>query len=445
MSPGTSTELELHDIQAGTLRPRPTPYAGAMILLRIGDRRSGREMLRRLADVLPSAAGPGPGGSRAFAAVALTFHGLRALGVPEDALASFPVEFQQGMAARAAILKDTGESAPERWEAPLGTPDVHVALHALAPDESSLAASLSQAQETLRELPGVVPIWRQDVYSLLHERTSFGFKDGISHPAVEGSGIPGTNPHEAPFKAGEFVLGYRDETGDFPPMPQPELLGRNGTFVVFRKLQTRVGAFRQYLRARAANRAEEALLAAKIVGRWPSGAPLVLAPEQDDPALGADASRNNAFMYGADDPRGLKCPLGAHARRMNPRDSAIVGAARLHRMIRRGTSYGPMLPEGVQEDDGADRGIVFTFIGAHIARQFEFVKTQWVNDGSFFGTPSEMDPLVGPHDGTGQFTIPQRPIRRRLTDLPPFVVNRGGDYCFMPGLRALRWIADLDT
>ena len=120
------------------------------------------------------------------------------------------------------------------------------------------------------------------------ERTSFGFKDGISNPAIEGSGIPATNPHEEPFKAGEFVLGYPNENGDLPPMPEPEVLGRNGSYVVFRKLQTRVAAFRQYVRARAKSRAEEELLAAKFVGRWPSGAPLALAPERDDPELGAD-------------------------------------------------------------------------------------------------------------------------------------------------------------
>ena len=104
---------------------------------------------------------------------------------------------------------------------------------------------------------------------------------------------------------------------------------------------------------------------------------------------------------------------------MNPRDAAIIGVARLHRMIRRSTSYGPMLPEGVLEDDGADRGILFVCLQANLARQFEFVKTQWINEGTFFGTPDEKDPLVGPNDGSGQFTIPQQPIRRRLTGAAP--------------------------
>jgi deferrochelatase/peroxidase EfeB len=150
-------------------------------------------------------------------------------------------------------------------------------------------------------------------------------------------------------------------------------------------------------------------------------------------------------MYTADDARGLKCPLGAHARRANPRDAKISGVPRLHRMIRRSSSYGPMLPQGVLEDDGADRGILFFSLQANLARGFEFVKTQWINEGAFFGAPAEMDPLVGPNDATRMFTVPEQPIRRRLTQLPQFVVNRGGEYLFMPGLPALHWIAGLDS
>ncbi|MCE7988416.1 MAG: Dyp-type peroxidase [Caldilinea sp. CFX5] len=437
--------LELDDIQAGTLRSRPSPYAGAYILLRVDDRRAGRELLRRLLPGIAAAADPGDPKKQAYLSVALSFQGLKALGVPQASLDTFPPEFQQGMAARAEVLGDVGESAPEHWEPPLGSPDVHVALALISPDADQLETVLVRARDSMRDLTGVVLLWRQDVYALPNEREPFGFKDGMGQPAIEGSGIPGNNPHEAPLKAGEFVLGYVDETGDLLSVPQPEVLGRNGTYVVFRKLHTRVAAFRQYLRARTASRAEEELLAAKFVGRWPSGAPLVLVPEQDDPELGADPQRNNAFMYAEADPKGLRCPLGSHARRMNPRDSTITGVPRLHRMIRRGMSYGPLLPEGVLEDDGADRGIMFAFLGAHLARQFEFVQTEWVNDGKFFGAPGEPDPLVGPHDGSNRFTVPQQPIRRRLEGLPAFVVNRGGEYCFQPSLSALRWIAELET
>ncbi|GAA2667627.1 hypothetical protein [Nonomuraea recticatena] len=166
-------------------------------------------------------------------------------------------------------------------------------------------------------------------------------------------------------------------------------------------------------------------------------------PEHDDPALGADPHRNNDFLYRENDDRGFRCPAGAHIRRANPRDATIIGDARMHRLIRRGATYGPPLPEGVLEDDGADRGLIGSFIGAYLERQFEFIKTEWVNDGNFIGFPGEKDPVAGHHDGTGSATIPQKPIRRRLQNLPSFVVTRGGEYCFMPGLRALRWLAEL--
>jgi deferrochelatase/peroxidase EfeB len=112
-------------------------------------------------------------------------------------------------------------------------------------------------------------------------------------------------------------------------------------------------------------------------------------------------------------------------------------------MIRRGTTYGPPLPAGVLDDDGAERGIVFVFIGAHLDRQFEFVKSQWLNDGNFTGLDEEKDLLTGDNDGTGSFTIPQRPFRRRLHGVERFVITRGGEYCFLPSLSALRWIASL--
>ena len=177
--------------------------------------------------------------------VAFTYHGLQALGVPQASLDSFAPEFREGMAARAEILGDTGESGPDHWEQPLGTTDVHVAIAVLSSDESRLREVAEKAREAHAELPGIELIWRQDCYQLATGRTSFGFKDGIGQPAVEGSGRPSTNPRERPLKAGEIILGYPDETGELPPMPTPDVLGRNGTYVVFRKLHTRVAAYRQ--------------------------------------------------------------------------------------------------------------------------------------------------------------------------------------------------------
>ena len=444
MAHEASARLELEDIQSGIIRARPSPYAAAYLMFRIDDGEAGRELMRRAGSVVASAADPRSPVGDAWATVALTFQGLRALGVPQDSLDSFAPEFQQGMAARASELRDTGESSPENWEKPLGTSDVHVVLAALAADVQRLHEVLDRARQSYEKLPGIELVWRQDCYALPNEKEPFGFKDGISHPAIEGSGMPGSNPHEQPFKAGEFVLGYRDETGGFPPMPQPGVLGRNGTYAVVRKLHQRVAAFRQYLRSNSSNPQEEELLAAKMMGRWRSGAPLALSPERDDLSLGTDSTRNNDFLYG-DDPLGLRTPIGSHIRRANPRDADVAGAVRLHRMIRRGTAYGPPLPEGVLEDDGADRGIMFVFLGSHLKRQFEFVQSEWVNDSAFIGGSGEKDPVSGANDGTGEFTIPRRPVRRRLKGLSRFVITRGGEYCFVPGLRALRWLADLDT
>ena len=367
----------------------------------------------------------------------LSYSGLEALGVPELSLATFPSVFRQGMAARADHIGDVGENAPEHWEAPLGSKDVHLVVAVLARDTAHMETLVTLAQDAVRDLPRVAAVWQLDVHVPPDGREQFGFKDTISEPAVEGTGILGSSPHEAPLKAGEFVLGYEDETGNLPPIPQPEVLGRNGTYL----RQLPALALPPLNERRGRRRGT--WLAAKFVGRWPSGAPLALAPDKDDPELGADPERNNAFMYG-DDPRGLKCPVGSHARRMNARDAVISGQVRLHRLIRRGANYGPSLPPGVLEDDGVDRGLMFAFVGAHLDRQFEFVQKEWVNDGTFIGAPAESDPLVGVQDGGG-LTIPKHPIRRRLTGLPDFVVNRGGEYCFMPGLGALRWLAALDT
>ncbi|WP_405142789.1 Dyp-type peroxidase [Sphaerisporangium sp. NBC_01403] len=442
MSEQTQVALELHDIQRGVLSPRPTPYAATYILFRIDDRAHGKELMRRVSAVVTSAADSASPLGETWVSVAVTYYGLRALGVPQDSLDTFAWEFRQGMAARANALGDIYESSPENWEPPLGTPDVHVVLVALAPDSTQLEAAIDRASPAFDTLPGVTAIWRQNCHALPTETEPFGYRDGISNPAVEGSGIPGTNQLEAPLKAGEFVLGYRDELGGIQT-PQPQVLGRNGTYMAFRKLHQRVALFRRYLKDNSTSPEDEELLAAKIMGRWRSGAPLALSPLHDAPGLGADRSGNNTFLYQQDDPAGFTTPGGCHIRRGNPRDASVAGAPRLHRMIRRGTAYGPALPEGVLEDDGADRGLMFAFIGAHPGRQFEFVQSEWMNSGIFFGAGNETDPIIGSDHGARDFTIPRRPVRRRLHALPQFVVTRGGEYCFMPGLSALRWLGDL--
>jgi Dyp-type peroxidase family len=350
------------------------------------------------------------------------------------------------MAARAAILNDVGDNAPANWEYPFGTADMHVALAIYSKDDKSLEAVLERARLSHHDLPQISVVYRMNFSELPGGRNPFGFKDGLHNPHVEGSGSvvhPGFGP---PVKAGEFVMGYPDELGEIAAGPEPEVLRRNGTFLAFRKFHTRVAEFREYLRKQASSPEDEELIAAKMVGRWRSGAPLVLAPERDDPTLGGDADRNNMFGY-QDDMQGLRCPFSSHIRRVNPRDALKNDfvATNLHYFLRRGTNYGPPLPEGVLEDDGAERGGVFLLIGAHLKRQFEFVQSQWITNGNFISHGTEQDPIIGNGEGERTYTVPKRPIRRRLQSLPQFVVVRGGEYCFMPGLRALRWLADLNS
>ena len=257
-------KLELEDIQSGVLRPRPTPYVATYIALRIEDAKAGRELMRRVSSVVTSAANPASPLADTWISVALTYQGLKALGVPQDSLDSFAWEFRQGMASRAKDLGDTGESSPENWERPLGTSELHVVLVAVSPDSQRLESVLERARESYAGMTGIKAIWRQDCHALPNEKEPFGFRDGISHPAIEGSGVAGTNPREQPLKAGEFVLGYLDEMGSVQKT-NPELLGRNGTYIVFRKLHQRVAEFRKYLKANSTSTDDEELLAATLL------------------------------------------------------------------------------------------------------------------------------------------------------------------------------------
>jgi Dyp-type peroxidase family len=238
-----------------------------------------------------------------------------------------------------------------------------------------------------------------------------------------------------PVAAGEFILGYPDQLGQVAGQALPAPLRRNSTFLVYRKLRQDVAGFRAFLRNRASHPGGEELLAARLLGRWRSGAPLVKAPNADDPVLADDPARVNDFDYERDDPRGLACPLGAHVRRARPRDT-VPGRDR-HLVIRRGLPYGPALPD-TAPDDGVDRGIIGMMLNTSIERQFEFIQRVWLGDTRFDGLTNDVDPIVGPG---GSFTIPGRWFPRILEGIPRFVTVRGGEYFFLPGIGALRWLA----
>jgi Dyp-type peroxidase family len=433
--------LELDDIQH-FLMTRPHALAARYEFMTFRNVRAGREWLSGLVGKVgtASAVKRASESDTRWVTVAFTWPGLRALGVDDAALATFPDEFRQGMAGRAKILGDTGGNEPRHWVGGLASDDVHAIVILFARDVAQRDQSTREYERFLGTCPGVERLSSLDLqaippYEYSHDH--FGYRDRLSQCVIAGTdevANPGSGP---PLKAGEFFLGYADESGEVPRLPRPEILSRNGSYVAYRRLQEHVGAFRDFLGEHGKTRDEQELIAAKMMGRWRSGAPLVLAPNRDDPALGADPLRNNDFNYKTMDPRGYAVPLGAHIRRMNPRDTATN--MNRHKMIRRGGTYGPHLPEGAPED-GVERGIA-AFVGcASLVRQFEFAQNVWANDPSFHELKNERDPIIGTQDGSFDFTMPRRPVRRTLKGLPAFTTVRGGAYFFLPGIRALRFL-----
>jgi len=429
--------LELDDIQATVLRARPEPYFGTHAILEFKDAASGKELLRRLAPRVPSAADwDQPRAS--WLAVAVSYRGLEVLDLPEDTLSSFPANFRTGMAGRSDRLRDVGLNAPDHWEFPFGTPRVHLAVSVYADSEEAWHAEVAAYQRELQEVPGVQVLSHQDFGATGFN--VFGYRDGFSQPVVEGSGAESLPGDGRPIKAGEFVLGYPSESGQPLAMPTPDILGRNGTYVVFRKYHSHVAAFNRYLRDNASTEEERELLAAKLVGRWRSGAPLALTPRHDDAAIGEDPQRINDFDY-RDDPRGLNTPLGSHIRRMNPRSTKmeVLSDVNIRRIIRRGTSYGETVPSSSIRDDGQSRGLDFIALGARAIDTVEFLQSEWVNSGNFVGLGKEKDPLIALQDKAAYFTVPGTPPRR-VHGIQSFNTLLGGEYLFMPSLSALAWL-----
>ncbi|MGD1094880.1 MAG: peroxidase [Bryobacteraceae bacterium] len=437
--------LDLHEIQATVLRYRPEPYYGTHVLMHIEDARSGREFLRRLAPHVASAA-DWQTATDAWIAVAITYTGLEALGVPEPSLQSFPEAFRVGMAARADVLLDRGENDPKNWDPPFGSGRAHIAVSIFSDTREKWRRAMALARRQYHGFSGVTVLHTQDFGAQPGDLNPMGYRDSIGQPAIEGSGVDPLPGQGRPIKAGEFILGYPGEAGVPLAMVQPDLLGRNGTFLGLRKYQTRVGTFNRFLRDNAQTDEERELLAAKLVGRWRSGAPLTLVPAKDNAALGADPQRNNDFTY-ANDPDGKQAPLGCHMRRMNPRDTRmpVLTDVNLHRIIRRSTTFGaPYDPNAFSVvDDEIPRGLYFLFISAKAMATMEFLQREWINGGNFTGLSEERDPIVGLQEEGATYTIPRIPVRRRIHGIHTFNVLRGGEYMFMPSLSALKWLADL--
>jgi Dyp-type peroxidase family len=418
------------DLQGNILCGYGRDYPSALFLFfRVGDPVALR---RWLAQRLPQVTTAEPWGAKPPSTlnVAFGFEGLRRLGLGERVLAGFPDDFTRGMEDRAEQLGDVDDSAPARWEPGLRGAHGVITVWALTPqlrDDRRLELEAEAARagfEVTRAQPTDV---------LPGGREPFGFRDGISQPTIcdPRAGPWRRWPADVPVKPGEFVLGYRDEGGSTPPWPAE--VGMSGSYMVVRKLEQDVEGFRAFVREEAgAERAD--WLAAKLVGRWPDGTPLVRAPDAPEPERAEDLGWLNAFTYGSD-PGGRRCPIGAHIRRAHPRDSldADWRFSNRHRIIRRGMPYAPDRP-------GGRPGLVFVCYQASIARQFEFIQSEWCGDGNAFGLGSDPDFIAGPAQGkmTVQGDPPTFVPMRRL------VTTRGGGYFFAPGIEALRHIAGAD-
>jgi Dyp-type peroxidase family len=420
------TDVIQHDLQGNILCGYGRRYRhGLFLFLRVEHPERARrwlgERIAQITTALPWVQSPPH-----TLNVAFTSEGLRVLGVPEGVRSRFGEAFCQGMKARSGTLGDVGDSDPKGWASELDGLHVLVtvsALERLVRDDraNTLVAEAQQAGlEVARAQLTEVPEGNTE---------PFGFRDGISQPSIRD---PKAGPWrrttlDAPVAPGEFVLGYEDEGGTTPPAPPG--IGFNGSYMVVRKLEQDVDGFSAFLDKNA--NGDRDRLAAKILGRWRDGTPLVLSPDKPDPRRADDLGWLNEFTY-AFDPDGFSCPIGAHIRRANPRDS-LDRAGRFtmrHRIIRRGMPYGP-------EGDDQKRGLVFVCYQASIERQFEFVQSQWCNDGNAFGLGSDPDFIAG-RDG-GKMTIQGRPPR--FVPMRRFVTTRGGDYFFAPGIAGLQYIA----
>ena len=433
--------LEFDDIQHILLTRAPA-LTGRYEFLSFRNAAGGRAWLSAILEKVHSAKAmrEAVNEDKRWVSVAFTWNGLRALGVDETSLATFPEEFRQGMVARAEILGDTDANRPENWVDNTASPNLHAIVILFARDPAERGRCQSEHKKLLAECEGVEALSCLDLEAVPpfgYPHDHFGYRDRLSEPAIGGSG-----EEPRPFGQLDAAPLDSDEEEIIPPLPQPEILSRNGSYMAYRRMQEHVGAFRDFLRQHGETPEEQELVAAKLMGRWRSGAPLVLAPHKDDPELGADVQRTNNFNYKEMDPHGYAVPLGAHIRRMNPRDTAANMNRR--RMIRRGAPYGPHLPEGASED-GKERGIAAFVICASLIRQFEFAQNVWINDKNFHELGNERDPIIGNQDGTLEFKIPKRPIRKKITGLPAFTTVRGGAYFFLPGLKGLRYLASLGT
>jgi len=386
--------------------------------------------------------------------IGLTYNGI--LAVDGTLAGQFSPTFMQGpvWADSQTALQDNGASAPGNWwYRHFVTSDIHCVVHvyALTADAlASLVATVAQAAggAGVTELfPLADGSGRLEQYELPDEKIYFGYRDGIDNPDL---GWPSDPTKTQPGDLNNFVIGYPGSA--FGPGPTGGPAGsfaKDGCYNAFRIFYQDVQAFDRFLDDNAPAVAAatgmplpqaRGWLAAKLVGRWFNGSPLILSPDAPDPKT----SGATDFGY-AGDLAGVRCPFSAHTRVANPRDEPVeIVDQPVPRLIRRGMPYGkPPAPP----DYGGDRGLIGLFLCGALAAQFELIYT-WMNTNTF-------SPLFSPNFDTQDavlanratpnvdtsFTMPTAGQPIVIASLPQFLVTRGTAYCLLPSIATLRAIA----
>jgi cytochrome P450/deferrochelatase/peroxidase EfeB len=375
-------------------------------------------------------------------------------------LSGFPSAFRMGMANRGRNLGDQGKDDAHNWRWSDATAEAVLFVYSETPED--LAYSCDVHSALVQNYGGTV-LHRLDCAPANPEKPDFehfGYRDGIAQPVIKGTGRATRGaPARDILEPGEFILGYANGQGFFPPSPimaaesDPERalpvlsanmlsrypdfgdrkfgdaardLGRNGSFVVIRELAQDVDGFEKFVEQKAAELRGETeapdgaryrelykligqypdkqWVKAKLMGRWPNGRPLVGNPvntpspaaHDPDAAKCFAAETENDFSFGAEDPHGYACPFAAHIRRANPRDSKQPGDPK-EQLI---TNRHRLLRRGrayLRPDaiGGVEKGLLFVSLCADLERQFEFVQQIWSNSADFHGLSHEPDPISG--------------------------------------------------
>lgn len=457
--------------------------------------------------------------------IAFTISGLKNLDLPENVLSTFSRQFKEGMSfnypdpddkskiikERSSLLGDTRNNDPANWRWGNAETEkvVDCVIMLYAEYNTDLDTLVGAVYTNLEKGVKLVYMGGTFQYDPNISKEHFGFQDGISQPIIKGFSQSRDEPDDDKLiNPGEFILGYKNDYNNYSPSPYVDSctnsdglaclpgftdkkdLGKNGTYLVFRQIEQHVEKFWDFhynkSKEAAASQTEKAVkLAAKMIGRWPEGQPLVTCPNGACPM---DDDSLNDFSYSEMDNDGINCPLGAHIRRTNPRDQVHTGRgvkdsiemAKKHRMLRRGRSYGKPLDQDfnidnmlwhvrnktmetnsnvnrdchpetkeVNKDDKETitikRGLHFICMVSDIERQFEFVQNVWANTSTFGDLCNEVDPIISPRPTDAQphcheFTTPQNIIRNRYKNVPEFTTVVGGAYFFMPGINALKYI-----